>query len=513
VSQYPAIIELSSLDGTNGFRIDGVAENDLSGCSVASAGDVNGDGFDDIIVGAKGADPNGSLSGTSYVVFGNASGFDATLALSSLDGGNGFEIDGVSAGDYSGLPVAPAGDVNGDGFADIIIGARVADPNGSNSGASYVVFGNALGLGATVDLSSLDGTNGFRIDGVAASDYSGRSVASAGDVNGDGFDDVIVGADGADPNGNTSGASYVVFGRASGFGATLALSSLDGTNGFRIDGVAASDESGFSVASAGDVNGDGFADLVVGSPFGPAYSRYGASYVVFGKASGFAATVDLSSLDGSNGFRIDGLSHGAWSGYSVASAGDVNGDGFDDIIVGAPDQMIFGPSSGAAYVVFGNASGFNATFDLANLNGANGFKLQGGNSGDGAGASVASAGDVNGDGFDDVIVGVRYGTYNEASLCRFRQGFGIWGDGGAFKSRRHEWIRDGMRHRRRLLGRFGRRCEWRRFRRSCRGRKVCQPERQRFRVLICDLRFDAHRGGNAQRHGHCQHHTWRQFRR
>src|SRR6185369_9375277 len=127
--------------------------------------------------------------------------------------------------------VASAGDFNGDGFADLIVGAKFADPHGIYSGASYVVFGKASGLAANLDLSSLDGSTGFKLSGVAAFDYSGGSVASAGDVNGDGFADLIVGAHGADPHGSRSGASYVVFGKASGFAANLDLSSLDGSNG------------------------------------------------------------------------------------------------------------------------------------------------------------------------------------------------------------------------------------------------------------------------------------------
>src|SRR5436190_1455261 len=141
MSQFPAALDLSSLNGTNGFKISGVAANDYSGYSVSSAGDVNGDGFADLIIGAYGADPHGPFSGASYVVFGKGSGFAGNLDLSTLNGTNGLKISGVAAADKSGRSVSSAGDVNGDGFADIIIGAILADPNGANSGASYVVFG------------------------------------------------------------------------------------------------------------------------------------------------------------------------------------------------------------------------------------------------------------------------------------------------------------------------------------------------------------------------------------
>ncbi|WP_048753219.1 integrin alpha, partial [Crocosphaera watsonii] len=331
-------IDLSSLDGSNGFVLNGIDEFDISGFSVSSAGDFNGDGFDDILIGARDADPNGN-AGESYIVFGKAGGFDGSFDLSSLEGSNGFVLNGIDAFDRSGISVSSAGDVNGDGFDDILIGAFEADPNGNSSaGESYVVFGKVGGFSSSFDLSSLDGSNGFVLNGIDASDRSGISVSSAGDVNGDGFDDILIGAFTADPNGNSfAGESYVVFGKAGGFDGSFDLSSLDGSNGFALNGIERFDLSGRSVSSAGDVNGDGFDDILIGaSTADPNGNREaGESYVVFGKAGGFSSIIDLSSLDGSNGFILNGIDRYDDSGYSVSSAGDVNGDGFDDVIIGA----------------------------------------------------------------------------------------------------------------------------------------------------------------------------------
>jgi hypothetical protein len=227
-----------------------------------------------------------------------------------------------------------------------------------------VVFGNASGFDAAFELDDLDGNNGFRLDGQAASHYSGYSVSAAGDINGDGSDDVIVGAYGASPNGSRSGAAYVVFGKTTGFAAEIDLASLDGTNGFKLNGEAntAGDTkggfAGFAVSGAGDFNGDGFADLLIGAPYADTTAgddNAGAAYIVFGTAAAFGATFELASLDGNNGIRLTGEEAYGLGGWAVSAAGDLNGDGFDDVTL--TRRIVSGGETGGAYVVFGAMPG------------------------------------------------------------------------------------------------------------------------------------------------------------
>jgi Ca2+-binding RTX toxin-like protein len=439
--------------GAGGFVIHGQDVRDRSGSSVSSAGDINGDGFDDLIIGAFAAGGPGNTrgyAGDSYVVFGKASGFAAEIDLAAVAAGNGgFVIHGQDVRDQSGTSVSSAGDINGDGFDDLIIGAEFGygpDNTRVQAGDSYVVFGHAGSFAAEIDLAAVAGGNGgFVIHGQDVDDFSGRSVSSAGDVNGDGFDDLIIGAYGADGPGNTraeAGDSYVVFGHASGFAAEIDLAAVAaGNGGFVIHGQDAHDHSGISVSSAGDINGDGFDDLIIGARFaaGPGNTRgyAGDTYVVFGKASGFAAEIDLATIAGGNGgFVIHGQDAGDESGFSVSSAGDVNGDGFDDLIIGAFRSDGAGNThryAGDSYVVFGHAGGFAAEIDLAAVAAGNGgFVIHGEDAGDHSGCSVSSAGDVNGDGFDDIIIGA-YGAGGPGNTrTEAGDSYVVFGHGGGF---------------------------------------------------------------------------------
>ena len=421
---FPSVFDLTFLTSRHGFIIQGDALGDYAGISVSSAADINGDGFDDIVVGASLGDDGGADAGAAYVVFGSGSGFGTDVGgrqvidLTALSAAQGFIIQGDAANDQAGFSVSLAGDVNGDGFDDLIVGARQGHDGGSFAGEAYVVFGSASGFGTTVnvggydrqviDLTALSAAQGFIIQGDASFDHAGWSVSLAGDVNGDGFDDLIVGAPGGHDGGSSAGEAYVVFGTGSGFGTTvnaggydrqvIDLTALSAAQGFVIQGDALGDEAGISVSSAGDVNGDGFDDLIVGAWRGSDGGGHaGEAYVVFGTGSGFGTTVntggydrqviDLTALSAAQGFIIQGDAAYDQAGGSVSSAGDVNGDGFDDLLVGAPYGDDGGPYAGEAYVVFGSGSGFGSTVnaggydrqvvDLTALTPSQGFVVQG----------------------------------------------------------------------------------------------------------------------------------------
>lgn len=391
---------LTCPQGLPGVRFYGPA-NSRAGGAVA-AGDVNGDGKQDLIIGAYGYNAS---TGAVYVVFGSKT-YTNPFDLTTLNGTNGFRIDGINAGDQTGWSVA-AGDVNGDGIADVIMGANNADPGAlGNAGSVFVLFGSQSAWAATFDLSTLDGTNGIRLDGVTAGDLVGRSVAS-GDVTGDGYSDIVIGASGY--NGG-DGAVYVVLG-ASTYARSQYTLDNNGTTGiipntaatgFRMQSVGAAEQMGYSVAS-GDINGDGLADVVIGHVGFNTSSGLVSTYL--GKGRGNRTTpVKTENLHGSNGFHVDGASANDQVGAAVA-VGDINGDGMGDIIVGAntadPSARA---NAGATYVVFGNNTRKRHKLKIPNINSYNGYRIDGAVAADTSGSAVA-VGDINSDGFGDVLTG------------------------------------------------------------------------------------------------------------
>ncbi|MGK2925548.1 MAG: beta strand repeat-containing protein [Lysobacterales bacterium] len=394
-------LDLSNLNGTNGSALEGVAAESFAGQSVSAAGDFNGDGIDDIIVGAPYSSNGASYTGAGYVVFGSPQGLPNPLGLSTLGVGTGLSITGSSDSDFVGFSVASAGDINGDGIADVVLGGPSSSLGEDYAGAVFVVFGSDQPLPVSLSVSSLTGSNGFTILGAVNYADTGATVSGAGDFNGDGIDDLVIGAPFTE-----NGSAYVVFGNAGAWGGAVNLSDLNGSNGIRIDGAELAETLGQSVSRAGDVNGDGIDDVIVGAILAGAEGDYaGAAYVVFGSDSGLAHPMDVSALDGSNGFALVGVTHGDFTGFSVSAAGDVNGDGIDDLIVGAPGADPNGGSSGISYVVFGNAGAWGGVVNLSSLNGSNGFAILGVAAGDESGTAVGTAGDINNDGFDDLVIG------------------------------------------------------------------------------------------------------------
>ncbi len=343
------------------------------GTSVSSAGDVNGDGYSDVIIGAPGYDDGvNNEEGRVYIYHGSAAGLSATP--------NNTPDDANQVNAQFGCAVAGAGDVNGDGYSDIIIGAERYTEGANNSeGRIWVYHGSVSGIAAS--------PAAVRHDANQNGAWYGNSVASAGDVNGDGYSDVIVGSERFGNEFDEEGRIFVYHGSASGISAS--------PNSIRDDSNQFNARFGWSVASAGDVNGDGYSDVIVGAQQydDGANMTEGRAFVYHGSATGISASPNSTPDDANQS--------NAFFGYSVACAGDVNGDGYSDVIIGAWGYAENGNSDeGKAFVYHGSASGISASpntlIDDANLAQA------------GLGRSVASAGDVNGDGYSDVIVGAYY---------------------------------------------------------------------------------------------------------
>jgi hypothetical protein len=359
-----------SVDSAPDIVLKGAAFLDYFGGSVADAGDVNSDGWHDVIVGAPQNNSAAPHAGRAYIFFGGP-GIDATPDIL---------LDGDAADDFFGGSVSGAGDVNGDGYGDVIVGASHNDAGAQDAGRAYIFFGG----------KAMDNRSDINLTGAGYMDSFGGSLSGAGDLNGDGYDDVIVGA--AYSSGGTGpGTAYVYFGG----------SQMDAKADVTFAGENPDDRFGWEVSGAGDVNSDGYADVLVGAPFnGETAWRAGAAYVYFGG----------SYMDAYADITLRGTNRSARLGHSVCGAGDVNRDGYGDIILGAPYDWSACQTTGEALVFFGGGS-MDAAPDIV---------ITGAAANDSLGFSVGGGGDINGDGWADLIVGVPYSDIGGADKGQAR---------------------------------------------------------------------------------------------
>ena len=437
----------------------GEGENDWASEVSGGLGDVNGDGFSDFLIGAKGNDEPGDSSGQAYLVFGRDAAWSTETNLASVT----TSFHGDAEGDWFGLDTLHSGgDFNGDGLSDIAIGAIGNDWSDDNAGALFIFFGRTSGWTVDTQSSAADAV----FTGENANDWAGRMVSggdvngdglgdiavgagnfggsrgavylllgrmlgwqtdssladadasflgehdedwafrldTGGDANGDGLDDLLVGAVGNDDGGDHAGKVYLVPGRAAGWcvGSHLADPSVALAT---FIGEEMDDDAGISVALAGDLNGDGLDDLLMGARGNSEFGMYsGKTYLHFGRPGGWVTSLDLSMADVS----FHGEADWDMSGTGVDAAGDMNGDGIGDFIIGAYGNDEAAVGAGQVYFLLGRTSGWVTTSSLSDADGS----FLGTVGGENAGLLLSGTGDVDGDGLGDVLIGAPYNNQN-----------------------------------------------------------------------------------------------------
>lgn len=389
---WPSVMNANELNGQNGFAINGINPNDTCGYALTGIGDINGDRIGDIILGASRWN---NYAGQSYVIFGKKGTWPAVINVANLDGNNGFAISGSGSMDNVGYDVGRAGDVNGDGKSDFLICA----PNANNGvGQTYVIFGNETAEWPNpLYLQTLNGNNGFAINGMSHATCS--HVFRAGDFNADGIDDFLISSVGA--NGET-GQSYVLFGNKT-WSSEINLSDLNGNNGFVINGIHKMDDSGASINGGADVNGDKISDILITAPI--VQGKNGIqpqTYVIFGGQEQWPSALSLANLNGTNGFTITGFDLNNGAMFDSVTMVDINGDGIADIGIGSSAAN---NHEGQTYIVYGKKENWPAEIFVSNLDGNNGFTINGINKEDFTGADISEIGDINADGIPDILIG------------------------------------------------------------------------------------------------------------
>jgi hypothetical protein len=355
------------------WQDDGREQGAEFGFAVAGNGDVNGDGFADILIGAPHATLVNYRAGAAYLYYGGRGGLAQAPTWAS---------GGRQSGESFGGAVAVAGDLNGDGYDDLAVGAYryKNDVSTPDAGAVFVFYGSPGG--------PLSGAGWLQESNQKNAQF-GYAVSGAGDINGDGYDDLLVGARWYDTDWTNTGAAYLYYGGAGGLEAEPAWSFV---------GEEAGASLGSAVAGGFDANGDGYSDVLVGAPFvDQGQEDEGAVFLFFGSPQGLAAVPDWTAYGNLNFARL---------GSSVSGIGDVNGDGYDDLAAGAPNAPNPAGGTGLGLVFFGSPTGPGLYPDWS------GGLPQ---SGSGYGQSIKSAGDVNCDGLDDMVIGANLFTNDQAA--------------------------------------------------------------------------------------------------